>query len=1131
MARAKQQARRRAATAPAPRRGVLARPRLACFHLFIVYRLIAVFGGLGGCTENTAPPQASQPATVAAACETCTPTQVTQSASFNATPIAAGRTLWFTSALTVSGLSNHLAHVSFKNQRLRFTAGGTTYDLPVPDGYVTFEPAVSTATTEFDAAEGVWKTVVPASSTGRTFAAARSFVVPAALPADLTPVSWTGSWESDVTGLTVSWQWGAATYTQFSADYSALGVKPVEESAPGLLKKFDPTGTPDAYKSYAIAGARGTSATSYVGTLTSATSVSPAVCTRCAGVVCAASDPCHSAGKCSTFTGTCSNPAKANGSACNDGNPCTRTDTCQSGTCVGGDPVLCTASDQCHAAGTCDAATGACSDPRQPDGTACNDGSACTSGDVCAQGTCRGTYTCASGRDCVDLGVAGDYALFVLGEATALNADVEGRAAVGGAATFTSFSIGQRVPPSSRPVLVVGGNLTFHDGTVYGRALYGATADLLRATGNFEHGTAIDFVAAAERLRAESSRLAALPANGTTGLGASGARFAGTDPGRNVFAVTAAELGRASGISLQVPAGSSVVVNVSGTSATLQYQGMNLNGHAPERVLFNFSQAHSVALLGIGFEGSVLAPAAELSLHNGAIHGSAVAASFTSTGQLNLPSLATCSAGDRCTGVTCTASDQCHATGTCDPTTGVCSNPPRPDGSVCNDGNACTRTDTCQSGTCVGANLMTCTASDPCHSGGTCDPATGACSGRPAPDGTACELPHATAVCHLGVCAPQGCQPGFGDCDGRAANGCETDLTADAEHCGACGNACAQGVPCVAGACQQSPGTTVPPPLLGVCSALVEARCTSTSGWSVAQTTTTPHLISPASAPVDFTVTVTEGPTRHSLDARAGVRLSGMSPSGTQVRGVVVSLQKGDGAGGFTTIASTAAGDAALRCECPFVQSADLSVVATDGAGALRPAGEALLPLLGFGDSALLLLAARYDLSAGLVRPGDSLRFSTCFTFTPGVSAVPACFLEGGFVRSVQACSPFALSACDVEQETLSLGEAMSAPDPAVAILRGVTLTSASATVTPAGRRTLQPGGDALPYSVRATGTPGTVSTLTAAGTLSCVAGAAGRSTTVRGTTTLLPPTGAAAALEPTVAGLPAAAVVDVACP
>jgi hypothetical protein len=102
-------------------------------------------------------------------------------------------------------------------------------------------------------------------------------------------------------------------------------------------------------------------------------------------VVCTASDACHVAGVCNTGTGICSNPNAANGTTCNDGNGCTQTDTCQSGTCSGANPVTCTALDQCHVAGVCSAATGTCSNPNKANGTACNDGNACTSG------SCGGT--------------------------------------------------------------------------------------------------------------------------------------------------------------------------------------------------------------------------------------------------------------------------------------------------------------------------------------------------------------------------------------------------------------------------------------------------------------------------------------------------------------------------------------------------------------------------------------------------------------------------------------------------------------------------------------------------------------------------------------------------------------------
>src|SRR5439155_1125971 len=101
------------------------------------------------------------------------------------------------------------------------------------------------------------------------------------------------------------------------------------------------------------------------------------------GVACAAADQCHDAGTCNPATGACANPAKPDGATCNDSNACTRTDSCQAGVRTGTNPVVCAAADQCHDAGTCDPATGACSNPAKPDGAACNDGNACTQTDSC----------------------------------------------------------------------------------------------------------------------------------------------------------------------------------------------------------------------------------------------------------------------------------------------------------------------------------------------------------------------------------------------------------------------------------------------------------------------------------------------------------------------------------------------------------------------------------------------------------------------------------------------------------------------------------------------------------------------------------------------------------------------------
>ncbi len=151
----------------------------------------------------------------------------------------------------------------------------------------------------------------------------------------------------------------------------------------------------------------------------------------------------------------------ANGTSCDDGNACTKNDTCSAGTC-GGTAYTCTPTD-CQASSTCDGTggcnttpkadgstctsngvtceqaiceSGSCTHPLvagtcyiasacysadapnpsnacqtcQPgkststwtndDGVSCNDGNACTKNDTCSAGTCGGTaYTCTP-TDC-----------------------------------------------------------------------------------------------------------------------------------------------------------------------------------------------------------------------------------------------------------------------------------------------------------------------------------------------------------------------------------------------------------------------------------------------------------------------------------------------------------------------------------------------------------------------------------------------------------------------------------------------------------------------------------------------------------------------------------------------------------
>jgi hypothetical protein len=90
-------------------------------------------------------------------------------------------------------------------------------------------------------------------------------LVPATIPGGLNPVTWSGTITSDKPGVTVNWQWGAGVYTSFNSNYTALGVKPVDDNDASIYHNSDHGGTPEIYKQNVIGGARGGGGSNYTG--------------------------------------------------------------------------------------------------------------------------------------------------------------------------------------------------------------------------------------------------------------------------------------------------------------------------------------------------------------------------------------------------------------------------------------------------------------------------------------------------------------------------------------------------------------------------------------------------------------------------------------------------------------------------------------------------------------------------------------------------------------------------------------------------------------------------------------------------------------------------------------------------
>ena len=72
---------------------------------------------------------------------------------------------------------------------------------------------------------------------------------------------------------------------------------------------------------------------------------------------------------------------------------------------------------------------------------------------------------------------------------------------------------------------------------------------------------------------------------------------------------------------------------------------------------------------------------------------------------------------------------------------------------------------------------------------------------------------HMTSRCADGACAfeclnPASSRSEWRNCNGALEDGCEADVSKDPTNCGACGNVCASGTPCIEGKCGCPPGLT-----------------------------------------------------------------------------------------------------------------------------------------------------------------------------------------------------------------------------------------------------------------------------------------------------------------------------------
>ena len=146
----------------------------------------------------------------------------------------------------------------------------------------------------------------------------------------------------------------------------------------------------------------------------------------------------------------------------------------------------------------------------------------------------------------------------------------------------------------------------------------------------------VDFTAEQLRLSSLSTTLAKMnqTAGVTNKFQYGGFTLSTASTGLSVFNITAAAANNFTLTATQP--GAVVLINVAGTSASFTNMGFSFTGIDAAHVLFNFQDATTLTLGGVGFMGSILAPKADVNFNNGNIAGTLIAKSFSGNGEFHL---------------------------------------------------------------------------------------------------------------------------------------------------------------------------------------------------------------------------------------------------------------------------------------------------------------------------------------------------------------------------------------------------------------------------------------------------------------------------------------------------------------
>lgn len=231
------------------------------------------------------------------------------------------------------------------------------------------------------------------------------------------------------------------------------------------------------------------------------------------------------------------------------------------------------------------------------------------------------------------LGAAIEFNAFAVNDVAFDSGKTGGRIAAGQDVLLDNYQVGDDLANSqgARDDVIAGRDLNAKDSTVLnGNGVWGNQGFINNSTapnGQFV-GRAPPFVIADENLllKRRWTQFGDLAVTGTNQANGTVLTLTGTSTMMNVFMIDQAELATKTTVLVNVPAGATAIVNITGFVLEVT-QDLTITGATQGcAVLWNFCEATSIHFQDVNIDGTVLAPCAAVTVDMGMLNGSLIAA-------------------------------------------------------------------------------------------------------------------------------------------------------------------------------------------------------------------------------------------------------------------------------------------------------------------------------------------------------------------------------------------------------------------------------------------------------------------------------------------------------------------------